>query len=351
MRRIYTILLIVFLSSFSAKAQKDEFSQYMLSSLYLNPAYASAYSDLSINLNYKSRQVASSVTETAQVSAVFPIKLDNVSDNVAGIGIMAFNQKVEGGLLPYNDNGLYLTYSQNFSLGLLGSDLIAIGIQGGYSKASVSAVDLDWGSYYNRYSTSGVSYSNPVTEFDNFANKLVINAGVMYYYNRKRNYLLHNYSAYSGISISNLNRPNDSFNQDKDARESMRFKYHGGIELRINNLYLLPNALVEYSRGDEISANAGMHLAYSFESTARFTSSNKGFQLLLGSWYRLREAFVFLGGVQFNSLAIRGSYDMNTNLFVSAGVKDFQVAPAYEISILYTLSSDPTLRKMNNALF
>ena len=117
MRGPYTILLIILLTSFSAKAQKDEFSQYLLSSLYLNPAYASAYSDLSINLNYKSRQVGSSVTETAQVSAVFPIKLDNISDNVAGIGIMAFNQKIEGGRVPYNDNGLFLTYSQNFSLG------------------------------------------------------------------------------------------------------------------------------------------------------------------------------------------------------------------------------------------
>ncbi len=171
----------------------------------------------------------------------------------------------------------------------------------------------------------------------------------MYYYNRKRNYLLHNYSAFSGVSIFNVNKPNNSYSLGGNSKRYMIVKYHGGMEVRAGNLYLLPNMLF-YLENRKVTTIVGSHFAYSFVSTARFASSNKGVQLLLGSWYRLRESFTFLGGFQVNSIAVRASYDMNSNLFLNDDVA-LTVTPSYEISLTYILSGDQTLRKMNNALF
>ena len=342
------IWLLAFLSATGLYAQEDDFSQFMLSSIYMNPAYASTYTDLAVNMNYKMQALQEAAIQTTQVSLVFPLKADAVSDNIAGVGLMAFNQNIDDGL--FTENGIFLTYSQNFSLGLLGSDLIAVGVQGGYSRNSFSPSNFQWGSQYSRYVFDG--YNNftpaPVSEFDNSANRITFNLGAMYYYNRKRNYLLHNYSAFSGVAIYNINRPNDSFNFNGKDKRPIIVKYHGGMEVRTGNLYVLPNMLFYLSRG-KVSTIVGSHFAYSFVSTARFTSNSKGVQLLLGSWYRLRESFTLLGGFQVNSLAVRASYDMNSNLFVDN--EAILVTPAYEISLTYILSGDQTLRKMNNALF
>ncbi len=341
-----TILLISLLCLTKLKAQENDFSQFMLSSLYMNPAYASSYTDLALNVNYRNQDIEGTSIQTSQFSLVFPLKADQVSDNVAGIGIMAFNETMDDGV--YNENGAYLTYSQNFALGLLGSDLIAVGIQGGYSRTSFTPSNFTWGSQFSQYVFDGFNEFIPApTEFDNSANRMTFSVGAMYYYNRKRNYLLHNYSAFSGVAVYNINKPNDAFSSDKSGR-SMIVKYHGGVEARTGNLYVLPNVLFQLTRGT-VTTIVGSHFAYSFVSTARFASNTKGFQLLLGSWYRLRESFSFLGGLQWNSLAVRGSIDMNSNLFVDQ--QALQVTPAYELSLTYFLSGDQTLRKMNNALF
>ncbi len=344
----YTIWLISLFITSAVSAQEDDFSQFMLSSIYINPAYASAYTDFSVNMNYKLQETTAIDIQTSQVSIVFPIKVDNVTDNVAGVGLMAFNQNSDAGI--YSDNGVFLTYAQNFNLGLLGSDLIAVGIQAGFSRSTTSLSQFNWGSQYSRYIEDGLNNFSPapVTEFDNSNNQITINAGIMYYYNRKRNYLLHNYSAFSGLAVSNINRPNDSFSMNGTDKEPIKIKYHGGVEVRTGNLYILPNMLLHYSRR-QFTAIGGLHLALSFTSSARFTSANNGVQLLLGSWYRLRESYTFMGGVQVNSLAIRGSFDMNSSLFVAN--EAIPVTPAYEISLTYTLGGSGSMRKVNNALF
>ncbi|XOV94689.1 MAG: PorP/SprF family type IX secretion system membrane protein [Bacteroidota bacterium] len=347
MKRIWTILYLV-CSCYLVKAQEDDFSQYLVSALYMNPAYASAYTDLAVSVNYKLQTTGEIPIQTAQVSLVFPIKLDNISDNVAGFGISAFSQDQHDGFLT--ENGIYLTYAQNFSLGLLGSDLIAVGIQGGYARKAFSPSNFKWGSQYSAYVNGGFNdfSSAPITEFDNSSNKIAVHAGAMYYYNRKRNYLLHNYSAFSGIAIYNINRPNDSFSKAGNDRQPIILKYHGGVEVRAGNLYILPNALLYYSRG-KYAPIVGSHFALSFVSTARFTSANQGFQLLFGSWYRLRESFSFMGGLQYNALAIRASMDMNSYLFVPNNA--VSITPSYEISLIYQLGNSGNLRKINNALF
>ncbi len=139
----FTIWLFALSSVTKLLAQEDDFSQFMLSSVYMNPAYASTYTDLALNMNYKLQKLEQATIQTTQVSLVFPLKTDQVSDNVAGIGLMAFNQSFDDGLLT--ENAFYLTYSQNFTLGLLGCRFNCCGCSGRVFKICLLSITTSMG--------------------------------------------------------------------------------------------------------------------------------------------------------------------------------------------------------------
>ena len=342
----FTTILLFFCSAYGL-AQDAQFSQYYAASLYLNPAFSGIYNDPSLHMNHK-RQVQSVdvINELTQVSFIFPIKPQGkLEQSVAGAGIMAFNEK-SGFQGIYDRNSVFLNYAQNLKFGLLSSYLISIGVQAGYEIRKLNFSKLTWGSQYNAFYGFDDSLPIPVTEFNEQQQNFVVNAGVMYYYNPERNYLLHNYSAFVGFSATNLNRPNTSFTIESENPEPMLWKYNGGIEFKFNKLFVTPSLLYLYIRHNQ-QFNAGLNLSY-VPNAERYRA--KGTQLLFGSWYRLRDSFIFMGGIKFSSLTVRVSYDMNSTLFVPEKGVDL-AQNSMEISIQYSLSKNLDIRKISNPLF
>ncbi len=347
MKRKITALIIVTLSFFGLSGQELQFSQYFTTSLYLNPAFASIYVDPSVSINYrKPADNGLAYNETNQISATMPL-LINQSDNTprAGMGIMAYSNKsgFEG---VFQITGLLASYAHNISLGSLNTEVIAIGIQGGYESYKVSYSKLKWGTNYNPYYGYDDNLQTPVTEFDQESMHPILNAGIMYYYNRERNFTIYNYSAFSGFAVTNLNRPDKTFVKTGNAKAPMLFKYHGGIEFKIKKFNFLPNILAQYQRGN-LSSDAGLYMWYSL--TQNNFGSGPSIKLVAGSWYRLRDSFVFLTGINYNSLSIKVSYDLNSNLFYD---NDIEYSRNHiELSIQYSISKDNRVRKISNPLF
>ncbi|WP_420317463.1 PorP/SprF family type IX secretion system membrane protein [Ekhidna sp.] len=345
MKKIITILF--FTSVFLANGQDAQFSQYYAASLYLNPAFSGIYNDPSLHMNHKRQlQSVEVLNELTQVSFIFPLKPNGqFEQSIGGVGLMAFNEKsgFEG---IYQRNSVFLNYSHNLKLGLLDSYIISIGAQVGYEMRSLNFSKLAWGSQYNAFYGFDDSLPVPVTEFDEQQQNLVVNGGIMYYYNPERNYLLHDYSAFVGFSATNLNRPNTSFTSDTENLEPMLLKYNGGIEFKLNKLYVTPSLLYLYIRQNQ-QFNAGLNVAY-VPNTDRYRA--RGTQLLAGVWYRFRDSFIFMGGIKANALTVRVSYDMNSTLFVPE--KGIDLAQnSMEISIQYSLSKNLGFRKASNPLF
>ncbi|WP_425393110.1 PorP/SprF family type IX secretion system membrane protein [Ekhidna sp.] len=345
MKKFTTILLLILV--IKAFGQNAQFSQYYAASLYLNPAFSGIYNDPALHMNHKRQlQSVDVINELTQVSFIFPVKPNgDFEQSIGGAGIMAFNEKF-GFRGVYQKNSAYLNYAHNLKLGLLDSYIISIGAQVGYEIRSLDFSKLAWGSQYNIFYGFDDTLPVPVTEFDEQQQNLVVNAGIMYYYNPERNYLLHNYSAFLGFSATNLNRPNTSFTSDAESIEPMLLKYNGGVEFKFNKLYVTPSLLYLYIRQNQ-QFNAGLNVAYA-PNTDRYRA--RGTQLLGGVWYRYRDSFIFMGGIKANALTVRVSYDMNSTLF--APEKGVDLAQnSMEISLHYSLGRNLDIKKLSNPLF
>lgn len=345
MKKLATISSLII--AFSIKAQDAQFSQYYAASLYLNPAFSGIYNDPSLHMNHK-RQIQSAdlVNELTQVSFIFPLKPNGKFErSIGGLGLMAFNE--QGGFQGiYQRNSVFLNYAHNLKLGLLTSYLISIGVQAGFETRTLNFGNLSWPSQYNAFFGRDDTLPIPVTEFNEQQQNMVLNAGVMYYYNPDRNYLLYNYSAFVGISATNLNRPNTSLTIDGEDKPPILLKYNGGIEFKFNKLFVTPSLLYLYVSQIQ-QFNAGLNIAF-VPGADQYRA--RGTQLLFGTWYRLRDSFIFMGGIKKNALTVRISYDMNTTLFVPE--REINLAQnSMEISIQYSLSKGNNSRRISNPLF
>ncbi len=346
MRKLFTIPFLLW--AFLSQAQDSQFSQYYAASLYLNPGFSGIYNEPAFHMNHK-RQIQTSevINELTQISLILPIKSGQPNErSIGGVGIMAFNEKAFQGV--YQRNSIFLNYAHNFKFGLLGSYLVSVGAQVGYDIRDLSFSGLQWGSQYNAF-LAGFDETRavPITEFDGQTQSLIVNGGIMYYFNPDRNYFQYTYSGFVGISATNLNSPNTSFSVAEDVSDPILLKYNGGIEFKIDKFFVTPSLLFLYlSRNYQY--NAGINVSYS-PQTGRYSAKGNT-QLLFGTWYRFRDSFIFMGGVRVNKLTLRASYDLNSALFVEN--KDFDLAQnSVEISIQYYFSNKRSIKKFSNPLF
>ncbi len=348
MKLLRTIsLILLFIGTLKVNAQELQFSQFFSSSLYLNPAFSAIYVDPSLFVNYR-RPLDNGIiyNETSQISMSMPV-LINKAENLprGGVGIMAYNNQsgYEG---IFKISGVFLNYAHNFSIGRLNTEVIALGVQFGYENYRVNFSDLRWGSSYNPYYGYDDAMVTPVSEFDDETNHPIVNAGIMYYYNRQRNFTLYNYSAFSGFAITNLNRPDKTFVKDGKANAPMLFKYHGGFEFKVKKFNILPNILAQY-QSNNYTADGGIYAWYTFQENSFGTGQD--FKLVAGAWYRLRDSFIFLAGFNYNTISVKASYDLNSNLFYNDEVAFSR--NHFELSLQYVIRKDSRVRKISNPLF
>lgn len=352
MIRKLTILTIVIFGLLSLKGQELQFSQYYAASLYLNPAFAGVYGSPNFSINYRQQTPGLAGKEALmQASFVFPITIGDFSEQIGGVGITASNSQQLGAI---NVSGYYLSYAHNFELGIVSPDLIIVAAQGGMEFVDFSPSKFKWGSQSSPYLRGGVdpTISGPVTEFDKRSMYYVANAGVVYFYNRDRNYLLYKYSAFSGLSVTNLNRPDKSLNKDNTYIAPILFKYHGSLEVKLGGLYVMPSILALYSSLD-FQFNGGAYISYPTEINRGFSLDSRGLELIMGTWYRFRDSFIFILGFNNDQMGARVSYDLNSKLFINQDVQDLPNAsqPAFEISLQYNLNRSNRLRNVSNPLF
>ena len=335
-------------------AQEYEFSQYYTASLYLNPAFAGIYTTPTLNANYRQESVNVELQrQQAQVSAVFPIiTTGSEAKQFGGIGVSGYN--ITMGIKETEQvTGVNLTYAQTLNLGVVSPDVLAVGVQAGYETISSSFSSLRWGSQYSPYLFTGFDDTapDPVNDYDTRTSHLIVNAGIMYYYNRNRNYLLYNYSAFSGISVSNANRPDKSLNRDGEFKSPLLYKYHGAFEFNFNRIFVIPTAMVQMY-ANNFQYNIGSYITYATNASRGFSLDNRGLELVAGAWYRVRDSFIVILGISHDNYAVNVSYDFNSTLFYPEQIQQNQLQnAAFEISIKYTRNKSSKLRKVSNPLF
>lgn len=351
-KRKISLYFLVGFTSLHLYGQEAQFSQFYSASLFLNPAFAGATNGMSISVNYRAQPLTSNVSnELQQVSFQMPIYKGSASDSrLGGVGLTLFNQ-VMGAGRAFKTQGAMLALSKTISFDLFGPEFLTVGIQGGMTRRTIDFSNLQWPSQFNPFEPGGFdgSLSNPAAQFEDNINRPVINAGVMYQFNPEKDYLLYSISFFSGVAVTNINRPNTSFTTDQEAKQPMLIKYHGGFEYVINGKFRVsPNLLFAFQNGS-IQSNFGGYLNYDLKGE-KVQSFEDNLQIVGGLWYRLRDSFIFLVGVSKQKYRIGISYDLNKT-FIGPSERNDTLQPAFELSLNYTFKSRQGSGRFSNPLF
>jgi len=342
------IFSILYFAGFFALAQDPQFSQYYATPLYTNPALTAAYSDINFWVSYRSRTLNQEFpNDIGQFSAIVPLKMPgSEAVQLGGVGATFFQDQAGPGD-AFKTTGAYISGAYRQPLNFDRSEVLLFGIQAGFIQKSIDFSNLTWGQQFNRFIGFDNTITPEVSQFEENKSYPVINAGVMYYFNPNRTYVLYTGSAFGGISVSNINNPDESLVDDDDIESALPLLYRGhtGIEFFLTpQLKWSPQLLVLY-QNTRFQFNAGTYFSYPLREQNVFDP--KTFELLFGLWYRWDDAAIVSFGLNSTNYTIGFSYDFNTSdlRYDSRGN-----GGAFEVSLNFRIANRRGLRNFSTPL-
>ncbi len=305
-------LAACFLGLFTqSQAQDVQFSQYYASSLLLNPAMAGIEGSVAVNSSFRSQwRTISAPFITSQVSVILPVYLG--SDHkfqTGGFGATLLNDQAGDGSLRTTGFLATAAYAKHFN-----DDLhrLSFALQGGYIQRSLDFTNLQWGEQWNQFRGFDPSVTvNSISSVINNRTYPLFNFGAMWSFNPARNFYRKSVSATSGIVISNLNQPNESFIEGQESKLPIAFKYHGNLEFNISRHINFHPAVLYVRQNQFQQMNMGGYLSYLMGHEGE--SALKMTELIFGVWYRAGDALIYSIGLSNQAYSIGFSYDVNNS--------------------------------------
>lgn len=340
MKKLIYIAVFVCGAIAGVRAQDAVFSQYYASQLYLNPALAATEPNMLFSTNYRNQWRSIVIPYvTTQASFIYPFITREIrrERHWGGVGLSMYTDKAGDG--NFKTTGFNATFAYNLPLNSHQSKNLSFGVQGGFIQKNIDYTNLQWGEQYNPY--LGFDASVPVNE-TGFGDQVMypdINAGLTFYSNPKSDNALGS-SGYFGVAVYHINQPDESFVDGVSSRLPMLFKAHAGMKFPLSPKFSFsPNAIGLYQY-DVYHINGGLYFNYQLiNSTTGFFRET---DLILGSWYRYGDSFIFSLGFGNDIYTLGFSYDYNTsNLRYATNGKG-----AYEISLTLRKGSQKTWKRI-----
>lgn len=328
-----TKLLLIWLMAFSlgAVAQDPHFSQFYASPLTLNPAFAGKFDgDLRVaGIHRNQWPTISRAYVTTSVAVDFRIMQQAIAENDTwGLGIMGFSDQSANGAVKFNFGSVGTAFHKG--LDEEGYHQIGAAFQGTYANMLINVTNLKFLDQLTPYGFTGVT-----TEvFDNSSLKndyFDFNAGVLYNgsTNDQNNF-------YLGVSMYHINRPKQSFTGAYFILNP-RTSIHGGGYFPVGQASTLHLSGMFSTQGKATETLLGG--AYQFRVSE---DDYKPTSVYVGSWMRLKDAFIPYLGLEFGSFRLGASYDINiSNLNTASNSRG-----GIELSLIY-IKKDPEAKGIN----
>ena len=333
MRRLLFIPLLLITAL--VKAQDPNFSQFFASPLTLNPALTGKFDgDFRVAGNYRNQwPTINNAFTTYTASFDIGILKNRIPEyDQFGVGVMAFSDKAASGVLQNNYAGLSISYHK--ALDEDGYNQLGLGFQGTYGNKRLDVYRKD---VYFLDQLTANGFTNLTGEvFDQQNLNLSyfdVNAGLLY--NGTTNGLN---SFYLGASMYHINRPKETFTGGQ---------YYLQPKLTLQAGGMLPQGeynAIHFSAIHSRQANAVNTVlggAYMLNVNADPINPTN---LYLGSWFRFGDAVIPYIGLEFNSMRIGASYDVN----ISSLKPGSNMRGGMELSLIYIKPYlDPNRKKLN----
>ncbi len=318
MNKIRTSILLLTLAFTCQRgvtyAQDMHFSQAAASPMHLNPACTGAFTgDLRVVMNYRNQWNSVSVPfRTMAASIDAPILKNRWSKGYLGAGMMAFSDRAGDGRLTNNGMNLYLSSTQM----LAEHHLLSVGLQSTFAQRSIDYSAFQWGSQYD-----GMEYNQSLPSGESSGTGQVfyadITGGLAWQFSQGEGQRKMSFS--NGMALHHINTPNaNPLKTDGDPLK-MRFVLHG------NGLISIPNTNVSWNPGywfmKQGSANElviGTNIRYGLGQASRYTGAKKESAVVMGVWYRNKDAIIVTGRIDFQDYKLGISYDLNSSQLSSA---------------------------------
>lgn len=305
---IAVVLSAIFVFSFAkmAKAQDPAFTQYYANPLYLNPALAGTKQCPRFILNYRNQWPALS-GNFVTMSASYDQYVDAIS---GGLGFYILNDNAGRGTLnTFRVHGIYsyqLTLSETFSM--------VVGFEGAYFQRSLDWDRLTFGDQIDP--VHGFIYESKDTPRGGKVDNVDFSSGLVVF----------SETFYAGIAVHHLFEPNESLIV-AEAPLERKYTFHAGATIPINKdvrgdseTSISPNFLYQRQFGID-QYNLGVYV--------------KRGPLIGGVWYRFKDSFIALIGVETDRFRIGYSYDLTTSSLSA------KTAGSHEISFAINFNCRP----------
>lgn len=331
--KLRTLFFILLIASLTTKAQDPNFSQFFASPLTLNPALTGKFDgSLRAAGNYRNQwpSIYNAYT-TATISVDGGILKNTIPEfDQFGIGIMAFTDKSGNGVLSNNYVALSTAYHK--ALDENGFHQIGLGFQGTYSSKRLDVTKVYFEDQLQSDGWTGITgeiFSQDQISLSYFD----MNMGVLY---NGTSDGINNF--YVGASMYHLNRPKETF-QGGNYILDPRVTFQAGGKLPMGRFDALHLSAIHSRQANAVNTVIGG--AYMLNLNPDNESPTN---LYLGSWYRVKDAWIPYVGLEFGEFHIGATYDVNTSGLKPAS----NLRGGAEFSLIYIKQpSDPFVKKLN----
>jgi len=315
MKRIQSfIFILAILSAARSVAQTDpHFTQNYTFPMYINPAMAGG-SDGEYRASAIYRSQWGSISNPYRTAA---LSFDMRTQKNLALGVQLQHQSAGDGGFNYLNASATVAYT-GVKFGKDNNRRMVFAMQFGLLNRHVDQTKFKWGEQWNPI--TGYNANNPVSETfrTTSATTADISAGALYYDaspDKKRN-------VFGGFSVYHLNKPKDPIIYSESTEMNtipMRYVLHGGVSFNINpTLSIIPHALfmAQGTAKEEMIGAYGQLIV------------NEETDLMIGAYYRIKDAFAPYVGFNYRDLTFGISYDINASKLgnVARNVNSFEIS-------------------------